>query len=245
MGDSNKDEFDVYFQQMVEELKKEGYVSPNANYDPKTGKLDVDDDEPLKQASMRLLKIGEQIILRETAHDIIMSKLAGEYEYFATKLEDKMPGDYYGVSSVLYKNASEMLKTAAPNIGVREAIPSALLAGAILAGGSALFAGGTLAAESVRRKIWKSKLKRRYPELNSIPEDRYNDLYDTIAGLEPAILKAPYALKEMILAHNQYGTMDSGTTLRLLESGRKGNPNTPAIAKAMQAGMLANPGFML
>lgn len=244
-GDENKDDLDGYFQQLVAELKADGYLKPGDSYDPEIDKLQSEDDEPLKQASARLFKIAEQIILRESAHEIIMSKLAGDYDYFAEKLENKMPDDYYGVACALYKNAATMLKTAAPagaQVGyVRQVIPSALLAGAILAGGTALFQGGGLAVEQVRKNIWKNKLKRRYPELEQIPEERYNDLYGTIVGLEPSLLKAPYALKEMILAHDQYGTMDSSTILKLLDSGRNRHPNSPALAKAMQTGMTLRP----
>jgi len=260
-GDGNKEEAKAFFDNLVENLKVDGYVKSDEYGDSAVAE-DVDDGEPLKQASMNLLEQSERLIKREIIHDVIVTKLASEgYGMMAEKLDGKIPDNYYGASCAVYKYAAFWDSIASgmryvgdqfrPAQGSAPCMPKkgpthipavrsmAAMATAALVLGAAVKGMDltTKGIDAIRKNMWREKLKKRYPELNSIPEQMYNDIYDSIVGLEPTILKAPYALKEMIMAHNQYGTIDANTTLKLLESGRKSHPNMPLIAKSMMAGI--------
>ncbi|MDP3014238.1 MAG: hypothetical protein Q8M92_08365 [Candidatus Subteraquimicrobiales bacterium] len=235
-GDENKDELRHYFDQLVEELKTEGVVSDGA-YHEYARPRDIADSEPLKQASYHLLEASDELIKRECAHEIIVTKLANDgYEIMAHKLEDKMNKGYYKNTYMLSKLAAQQLP-----VHVSQAVKSALLGGLVLAGALKGLQATNSGIDKIRQVLWKDKLKKMYPELSQIPENKYTDIYGSITGLEPGLLKAPYALKEMIMAHHQYGTIDSRTTLSLLQSGRDAHPNTPLIAKTMGTAMMANP----
>lgn len=245
-GEENGDDLKMYFGDLVNDLKREGHIPKEKEFKHGANAEDVVETEPLKQASASLLKIAEETMVREAAHNIIVSKLADAgYDALVIGLDRKMPGDEYGVACALYKGAAEMNKEAAapPVVQASGALRSALMGGAILGGGLAIMGGAASAVSAIRKKMWKDKLRDKYPELAQIPEDRYSDLYDSIVGLEPEMLRAPYALKEMIMAHNLYGTIDSQTILKLLESGRKSNPNMPLVAKAMTSGMALTPQY--
>lgn len=247
-GEENEEELKYYFTELVDELKRDGYIPKEKEFKHDFNVGEVEDTEPLKQASVNLLKLAEALIVRESAHEMIMDKLASSGYYdLAYKIENKMPGDYYGVSCALYKGADEIMKVAAgPSLVTsKQALTNALMGGAILGGGIAMLEGAYKVNDAIRKSMWKKKLRTRYPELMQIPEDRYNDLYDSIVGLEPELLRAPYALKEMIKAHDQYGTIDSNTIMNLLKSGRGRNPNSPVIAKAMSSAMTMNPAYAL
>lgn len=74
---------------------------------------------------------------------------------------------------------------------------------------------------SLRRSSMKKDLLNKFPELRNIDRTSYENIYDSLTGLEPSLTKAPYALAEMIKKHNEYGTIDSDTTLRLLGSNKQ------------------------
>lgn len=248
-GEGNEEDLRNYFTQLISELKLNGYVDKDKEFTRDANVDDVEETEPLKQAAENVCKIAEQMMLREAAHEIIMRKLAGNgYDEMAWKLENKVNGDYYGLACSLYKKADELKeKTAARALPVdmASALRSALVGGAILTGAIAAGGAATASVDAIRKSVWRNKLREKYPELKQIPEQRYRDLYDSIAGLEPELLKAPYALKEMIMAHNQYGTIDSGTIIKLLESGRKNHPHAPLVAKSMASAMTLNPGYQI
>ena len=233
-GEENKDELEPFFRQLMEELKAEGYLDREADVDTEVDPEEADDSEPLKIAADNLMKIGSQIMIRESAHEMIMCKLACDYPYFSAKLEGRMPDEYYGANRELLKNASlvsnvfnnakNYVKNPTANYAFDRALSNVIVGSLIVAGAYGASDAAASATNAVRSKIWESKLKKKYPELNQIDEDRYHDIYSSLVGLEPGLLKAPYALKEMITAHDQYGTIDQNTVINLLSSGRSGAP---------------------
>lgn len=233
-GAENEEELQAFFDQLVEELKQEGYLKKEDGVDPEAGSLGADDSDPLKQAALSLIKIGSEIMVRESAHEMIMNKLAEEYPYFAIKLEERMPDEYYGVRRQIEKRAAaikrvgnnikQYIKNPTPNTAFDRALANVAVGSLLIAGAYGVADAASNATNAVRSRIWESKLKKKYPELNQIDDDRYRDIYRSLVGLEPSLLKAPYALKEMITAHDQYGTIDQNTVLSLLGSGRQNAP---------------------
>jgi hypothetical protein len=246
-GEENKMELKSFFRQLTEELKAEGYLNRDIDADEDTDPVEADDDEPLKTAALNMMKIGSQIMLRESAHELIMDKLAEEYPYLAYKLEDRMPSEYYGANRDMYEKVASWsgLVRAAKAVGgaignktnsaaswattntgrpLDRALQNVVLGSMVIAGASGAIEGTASATNAIRKRMWEGKLKKKYPELNQIDDDRYHDIYHSLVGLEPDLLKAPYALKEMISAHNQYGTIDQNTVLNLLSSGRSHAP---------------------
>lgn len=251
-GANNDVELKAYFANLIDELKKEGYIKNTERFSGSGASVDASDEEPLKQAAMNILGISEQMMIRENVHEYIVNKLAeAGYDIMAENIERKRPHESYSINCAMCKGASVILadheKVASTQLPVhwQTGLRSALTAGAVIGGGLKALQLGNSAIDAIRKNIWREKLRKKYPELNSIPEGKYNDLYDSIVGLEPELLKAPYALKEMIMAHHMYGTIDSQTILKLLESGRKTHPNTPLIASTMGKAMAMAPEYVL
>lgn len=223
--EEDESELEPFFKELMAELKEEGYLDRDEEFNGYAQPIETEDDEPLKVASHRLRDIGTQIMLREVVHDKIMHKLAIEYPFFALKLETKIPDEYYGANQAINKIA------AAGNVA--SATSNVLIGSAISAGTVGAFEAARSASNAVRKRMWHDRLKTKYPELNQIDDNKYDDIYNSLVGLEPSLLKAPFALKEMILAHDQYGTIDQKTVLDLLGSGRHRGPVAATVGSGV------------
>ena len=233
VGESQAPAVQQHFMQVIEELKAEGMIPQNKKVyfnDPEKIAADFSVDQRLSNMCKELVLNTNAAIIKEAAHEIAMDAMAAigrsdiadiiDKNVEANRITDNLeknaaqiPGGIKGVGDTI----RETLKENQTNILGPVVLASTLTAL------SAAAMGMSEGYRELKRKKVKKLLPNLYPELRSIPDRQYSDLYDTITNLNPGLTRAPYAISEMIKRFSDYGTIDTGTALQL-QSGSKPGP---------------------
>ncbi len=246
-GDSNADEIRLYLDKLFSEISSDNQnlEVKTAGYNG------YRKDSRLCDLMCRYMDTMDKIAEYEIAHHAIChSLLYNGQEKRAMRLDGRVKR-LYSVDRYLAKNASaiatkieramskvaddatvveqvvtpEQQSNAAAQPGLMDKykgaiVPAMLMAGVPIAAGGIIHGVNSLVTSARKHKM-KSALLKQFPELQNIDRQSYENIYDSLVGLEPTLLKAPYALAEMIKKHDQYGTIDSATTMNLISSGGK------------------------
>lgn len=241
VGDSQAPAVQQYFMQVVEDLKQEGLIPMDEQVhfgDPSKIAADFSVDPKLTKMAQEVKTNTDLVIIKEAAHHACLDYLTeiGRFD-LAEDIDKHVETDRF--NNIMEKRAA----TGGTGSGAKSAnvgtikefwnaykVPLLVGAGAIGAGG-AIGVGQKLYTDAKKSRM-KKKLPNMYPELKDVPQANYENIYDTIVNLNPGILKAPWALSEMIKRYSDYGTMDTGNILDLqrVGGGDKGTPLFSDIA---------------
>ena len=160
-GDQNKQETAKAFKSMVDKLKEEGYIEPNANYgegeQPDMSDMEVVDSD-IKTVAQKLAEVNNDIALHLIVHENIKSmlKTAGADIAAGDISKRILCGDY---------NNSSPLHKVAISKEISKVLGQALAATVIMSG----IAGASTAGKSLIVAIKAPRVKKlileKYPEL--------------------------------------------------------------------------------
>lgn len=206
LGEEETQNVDAIMSQIVNQLHQEGVIDDEGEV-VKTASLrphTYNDKHVLAKIAKSLAETNRKIVMGEATHCVLMHKLAsyGNDAYPMIKCAEDIMGDNW-VAPGLYWSKQAAINGDMVGTGLATA-------GGIL-GLTAAIAGGNSLYDSYRRNKMRTSIRARYPELQDIPEDQFNDLFDSITHLSPSLMKAPYVLAESIKKHYNYGAFDPAT----------------------------------
>lgn len=221
----------------VESLKREGYVDSNEEmeFGPVDKERDVNPEAKIVEIAKKILS-ANQASFKLGYAKYKVSEMLRDRSKMATvdEIDRQSREDLFSV----------MVKSAALGKIIREGAESAIrrtagmgnylnftddakkLVGKALAGTAALalVGGGIEAArgggKKIKASIVKKKLKKRYPELQEIDDELYDDVFDSIIAFNDDLLDAPFALQSIIKNHAKFNAMDA-STVKTLSSAKK------------------------
>jgi hypothetical protein len=211
-GSGNKEQLDVYFSQLINDLKAEGLIDSRSEFEiPGSSELPDREvaDNSLSKVAREIININDNIVKKEIIHDSLlhlMCKHGKESE--ARKLDEYVPDSFCVSEKYAASKYTIPILTALTGLGT----------------GMALNLGDNLVLK-IREESVKKTLPEKFPELKDIPTEKFNNIYQTITALNPILLKAPYALSETIKKVYVHDTMDQNTINMLISSGSKSKPS--------------------
>lgn len=211
----------------VELLRSEGRIDPETedlseNELNEEGFYEVSDQNPLVEPAQKLASTMGDIVVKTAAYFIMkneLTKIAQDYHY---KPSNALPYIY----AIRVQNNMEKVAAAKPllkSITGNRYADVALTMTAFTAANK-LLDKGIKAGRAIKHGAFdkpktKKKLLKDYPDLQRIPEQEFDRIFESVVNLDPGLMVAPYALYNIINRIHTYGAMDTSLIMDLQGKG--------------------------
>ena len=214
------------FKEIVDQLKSEGYVSKDSDVDLEhpqdLSDMDIIENGITKKAE-ELININDELARHKYAHFLIISGLSA---YGAQRNIDSLNSRILG-NGIKEKTGSEnqgVAKTAQIfTPAIRSKIVEGLTAAALIATASSAAYLGQKGMVSAKSPGVKKQILAKYPDLQKVDTQLFDDLFQTFVGMDPKLLDMPFALASLIRKHSEYGVIDT-STIKAISSASVPNP---------------------